>query len=77
MLLSDLETLVAAMRKRSNERGIADPNVEFFDAEESSLMMVNYTIRSDVADEIQQHEVVVSGDAANRGDFAIPLHFPN
>lgn len=74
MKLSDLETLVAAMRARANAAGNKDPNVELFDpSPEGCTGFYNYTISQDIADEIHEHEVLVSGTQALSGDFAIPL----
>jgi hypothetical protein len=72
MKLSELENLVRAMRTRAEAKGIADPNVELFDADEHPLAK-NYTIDTWVANDIEQHVVLVSGTAATKGDFALPL----
>lgn len=71
MKLSDLETLVKAMRKRADEHGVANPNVEFYDwwAERQD----NYDISEELHTVLGQHTVVADGTAAKRGDYSIPL----
>lgn len=71
MKLSDLETLVKAMRKRADEHGVANPNVEFYDW--SADRQDNYDISGELHTVLSQHTVVSDGSAAKRGDYSIPL----
>lgn len=71
MKLSDLETLVKAMRKRADEHGVANPNVEFYDW--VPARQDNYDISGELHTVLAQHTVVVDGSAAKRGDYSIPL----
>ncbi len=71
MKLSDLETLVKAMRKRADEHGVANPNVEFYDW--TADRQDNYDISGELHTVLSQHTVVSDGSAAKRGDYSIPL----
>lgn len=72
MKLSRLKALVEAMEKSAAEVGNPDPTVEFYnDAERKpdNLTLSAWVQPSNVRRYRADHD----GDAAKRGDFAIPL----
>lgn len=81
MKLIELELLVAAMRKKANEMGVANPNVEFYDHDRDQLLerhaagcaFLNMEPVDGVIDQLHEHVVRTDGSVAKRGDFAIPL----
>lgn len=81
MKLSTLEKLVAAMRQRASDNGVADPNVEFYDSDRhafitaltSDRVYVNMDVVPGTERILREHTVTCDGDAAKRGDYAIPL----
>lgn len=82
MKLSALEMLVAAMRSKATDMGIADPNVEFYENDRAAILaahatgvaFMNMEVEPDVLENSLREYVVLSdGDKAQRGDFAIPL----
>lgn len=80
MKLSKLEELCKAMRDAANEIGAADPNVEFYEASRVALMQAACAGTSFLNMEpdldgypLSDFMVIMDGDVAQRGDFAIPM----
>lgn len=76
MRLSELQHLIDTMRNKATTMGIADPNVEFWMTAEQAKcgnFLRNFQPHPSAAAEISDHVVQISGTAAQRGDFAIPL----
>lgn len=80
MKLSQLEALCMAMRETAQATGATDPNVEFYEASRSALMNAACTGAAflNMEPDVEGHPlsdfmVLQNGDAAQRGDFAIPM----
>lgn len=80
MKLSQLEALCKAMRDAATDVGATDPNVEFYEASRAALMQAAcagtafLNMEPDLSDNpLSDFMVIMDGDVAKRGDFAIPL----
>lgn len=82
MKLSRLEQLVAAMRDKANRMNVDDPEVQFYEDNKQELREaldanvfcnMDIVLVGDMSETMRNYVVPVSGDAAQRGDFCLPL----
>lgn len=81
MKLSQLESLVKAMRKQAKASKIADPNVQFYDDDRSDLAeavksgkpFIDMDIIDNIEQDLNSFVVCVGAVGVTTGDFHIPL----
>lgn len=81
MKLSQLESLVKAMRVHANASQIADPDVRFYDdkradfieAANAPVAFMRIDILPNAEDQLRELVVVSDGELSSNGDYEIPL----